>query len=233
MPREYRDRAPDVIRSLSAVATRLRAADILRVFATVVPSSALVYVLLRRGGASLTFSALVAIAGVTVMAALWIARMRERWLPAAAARAIEIARPASRNVVITAEELLRHPDRAIPSIRARVLHESAEIAGAPGDVVPLQRQMFFALAAIGVAVLLVLGIPARAARAAVAAIQNVAEKSAARSAEVTLAATVTPPSYTHDPPRVLQNPERIEAAPGKPADASYRRRRRLEDPVRR
>ncbi len=140
MPREYRDRAPDVIRSLSVVATRLRAADILRVFAIVAPLSALAYVLLRRSGASLTFSALVAIAGVTVMAALWIARMRERWLPAAAARAIEIARPASRNVVITAEELLRHPDRAIPSIRARVLHESAEIAGAPGDVVPLQRQ---------------------------------------------------------------------------------------------
>ena len=214
MPREYRDRAPDVVRSLSAVARRLRAADILRVFTAVAPFSALAFVLLRRGGASPRFSAIVAIAGVTVVAALWIARMRERWLPAAAARAIELARPASRNVVITAEELLRHPDRAIPSIRARVLHESAEIAGAPAGVVPLQQRVFVAFAAIGVAVLLVLGIPARAARAAIAAIQNVAEKSAARSAELTIAATVTPPSYTHDPPRVLQNPERIEALQG-------------------
>ncbi len=36
----------------------------------------------------------------------------------------------------------------------------------------------------------------------------------ARSADVTTAATVTPPPYTHDPPRVLQNPERIEALQG-------------------
>src|SRR6186713_1270882 len=107
---------------------RLRAADVLGLVTAAVPLSTLAYLMLRRGGASQTLGAMVAVIGAMIVAALWIARRRERWLPAAAARALEIARPASRNVVVTAEELQRHPDRAIPPIRARVLHESAEIA---------------------------------------------------------------------------------------------------------
>ena len=58
-----------------------------------------------------------------------------------AARLVERARPACRNVVITAEELLRHPERAAPWVRARVLAAARTFVepGLPAAAVPLAR----------------------------------------------------------------------------------------------
>ena len=70
--------------------------------------------------------------------ALW--RGRGERSTAAAARRIERTFPGSRNLVITAEELLRHPDRAAPWMRARVLSDAAAPARAirAAQVAPLR-----------------------------------------------------------------------------------------------
>ncbi len=140
-----------------------------------------------------------------------------RWTPAAAARALEAARPSSRNVVITAEELLRHPERAAPSITSRVLHESAEITGATGraQVVPLRRAAVTAIAALAVAASLVTGVWGRASRSAVLAVQEaVARAGASVTGALTVSATIIPPDYTRETSRTVQDPERIEALQG-------------------
>ena len=140
-PREWPDRTADLVRDLAAIARRMRVEAALQAIAVGLPAAAVVDVLLRRSGMSVLGAGALAIALLAGLAGAWLRRIRLRWTPAAAARAVEVAHPSSRNVVITAEELLRHPERAAPSITARVLHESAEITGAIDrrQVVPLMR----------------------------------------------------------------------------------------------
>jgi hypothetical protein len=150
-----------------------------------------------------------ALSFAAALAGLWLRRVRERWTPAAAARALEAARPSSRNVVITAEELLRHPERAAPSITSRVLHESAEITGATGraQVVPLRRAAVAAIAALAAAATLVTGVWGRVSRSAVLAVQEaVARAGASVTGALTVSATIIPPDYTRETSRTVQTP---------------------------
>ena len=216
-PPETRDRTPDLIGDLAAVARRLRIGEILRTIAVALPLAAALDVLLRTTGLSAAAAGAIAVAVLAGSVGLWLRRVRRRWIPAAAARAIEAARPSSRNVVITAEELLRHPERAAPSIRARVLHESAEIAGAIArtEVVPLRRPAVLAAVALGFAATLVTGVSGRATRVAVGAIQQAVERvSPGTGGAPAVLATIVPPAYTHEAARTFENPERIEAVQG-------------------
>ncbi|MET0216167.1 MAG: hypothetical protein ABW292_24375, partial [Vicinamibacterales bacterium] len=121
------------------------------------------------------------------------------------------------NVVITAEELLRHPERATPAVRARVLHEGAEIARgvAAPRVVSLGRPAAFAAAGFTLVVALLIGIPQRGARAGMQAVEEGLKQPAGASSGVSMiSATITPPPYTREPPRTIGNPDRIEALQG-------------------
>ena len=153
-PPEWPDRTADLVRDLAAVARRVCGSKrSCRAIAVALPT--------RRGARRSPRRTGMSVLGAAGAIADRVAgRLRRRcgcagsgvrWIPAAAARAIEAARPSSRNVVITAEELLRHPERAAPSIRARVLHESAEITGAidRAEVVPLTRPAVLAVARAG------------------------------------------------------------------------------------
>jgi hypothetical protein len=217
VPREWPDRTADLVRDLAAVERRLRIGEILPTIALALPLAAVVDVLLKQTGMSALGAGSIAAALLAGLAGMWLSRVRLRWIPAAAARAVEAARPSSRNVVITAEELLRHPERAAPPIRARVLHESAEIAGAIDrtQVVPLMRLAVLATVALGFATALVTGVSGRAARVAVQAVQQAVERVRPGSdGALTVSATIVPPPYTHEPTRTVRNPDRVEALQG-------------------
>ncbi len=188
-----------------------------RSIAVALPLGAVLDVLLEKAGMPALGAASIVGALLAGLAALWLSRVRQRSVPAAAARAIEGARPSSRNVVITAEELLRHPERAAGPIRARVLYESAEIAGAIDrtEVVPLSRLAVLATLALVFAAALVTGVSGRAARVAVHAIQQAVERARpAPAGAPTVLATIVPPAYTREPARTVRNPERVEALQG-------------------
>ena len=216
-PPEWPDRTPDLVRDLAAIGRRVRLAELLRAATVSAPVAAVADVLLTRSGLSGLVAGALAIVFAAALTGWWLRRVRMRWTPAAAARALETARPSSRNVVITAEELLRHPERAVPSITTRVVHESAEIAEAIGraQVVPLRRAAVGAIAALVFAAGLVTGVSGRVSRAAVQAVQKAAAVAgSAATGALTVSATILPPAYTREGPRTMDNPERIEALQG-------------------
>ncbi len=134
-----------------------------------------------------------------------------------AARLIERARPACRNVVITAEELLRHPERAAPWVRARVLAAARTFVepDLPAAAVPLARPIVLFVVLVSAAALIAGGasrLTSDAIRGAVARLSQAGAATAA--APLTIVVTVTPPAYTGLPPREQTNPDRIEAIQG-------------------
>jgi hypothetical protein len=168
---------------------------------------------------------LIVVVLLVAISASWLGRARSRWIPAAAARAVEAAHAPSRNVVITAEELLRYPQRAVAPIRARVFHESAEILGVVdrARIVPLARPASLLIVAVGVAAALVAGVPGRLVRGAVDAVENATSKMGIAAARrLTVWATITPPAYVRDPTRTVENPDRIEALQGSRLTLSLR-----------
>jgi hypothetical protein len=80
--------------------------------------------LLGAGSPGVTTAA--AVAGLATFAILF-RRSAGRRSPAAAAQAIEAAHPGCRNLLITAEELARHPERAAPWIRVRVFQQAGRV----------------------------------------------------------------------------------------------------------
>jgi hypothetical protein len=152
-------------------------------------------------------------AGALVAAGLalaWAFRFVDR---AAAAAAIEKVRPSCRNLVVTAEELERHADRATPVVTARVLADAGRaVAGLrAADVVPLR----WAFAAIVIAVGTALATTPRGQATMREALTAVARTVPGRGAASTLVrVTVEPPAYSGRASAVLTDPARIEVLEG-------------------
>ena len=217
MPRNRPDQTAGLAEALSAISRRLWISAILRASAVALPVGAVAWMVLTRAGLTAAAAALLVVLVTIGITAAWLTRIGSRWTARAAAGALEYAHPSSRNVVITAEELLRHPERATPAVRARVLHEGAEIARlvAARRVVSLGRPAAFAAAGFGLLVALVVGVPQRGARAGLHAVEEALKQAAAGSSGPSmLSATITPPPYTREPPRTIGNPDRIEALQG-------------------
>jgi hypothetical protein len=203
---------------LVAISRRLRLVECLRVLAVAAPMAAVLDLLLHRQGWSSLVANVCALGCVLVMVAVWMLRIESRWTAAAAAQAIESTRPESRNVVVTAEELTRHPDRARPWIRTRVFEEATAIAASapPSIVVPLSRSVAVSVASALGAVILVSGLASRA----VAAIDRRVQPPTAdaisipRASGLSVTVTISPPSYTGEAAKTLQNPDRIDAVQG-------------------
>ena len=178
-------------------------------------SGALVWRAARAGDASSVVAALSAsVAGLLVaaLALRWGATQRSRL---EAARAIEAVRPALRNVVITAEELERHPRRAAPAIAARVFDEADRVTGdiSAAAVVPLRGAGLIVATAAAIA-LAVTWIPDWRAIGSPGTVAD-----AVRATSVPLAAgsarfTIVPPGYSHLTTMTLNDPERIVALEG-------------------
>jgi len=144
------------------------------------------------------------------LALAWAFRSLNR---AAAAAAIERVRPSCRNLVVTAEELERHADRATPVVTARVLADAARaiIGLRAAHVVPLR----WAFAAIVIAVGTALATTSRGQttmRGAVTALARTFPATGPPSARVRV--TVQPPGYSGRASVVLTDPARIEVLEG-------------------
>ena len=151
----------------------------------------------------------------TFLAVLWRGR-RARTTQDAARRAERTA-SGSHNVVITAEELLRHPGRAAPWVRARVLHDAARVSRAARieSIAPLTRFAGGFAASVALFVALWAGIGGSgsgALRTAVAGMTNAGRVDA--SSPLHVIATVTPPDYAGHATSEIRDPERIEAIEG-------------------
>ena len=148
-------------------------------------------------------------------AALW--RGRGERSTAAAARRIEKASPGSRNLLITAEELIRHPDRAAPWMRARVLSDAAEPARSirAAQVAPIRGPVVALLLAVCLVAVLATASGRTSSRALLTTVANAGNVvQVAASAPLQIDVTVTPPSYSGKPVHEARNPERIEAIQG-------------------
>lgn len=134
----------------------------------------------------------------------------------AAARRVEQTVRCS-NVVITAEELIRHPDRAATWVRLQVLNEADDIAAAVPvrTIAPLMHSAALMIGAAALLAAMWAGLGTRtwqSMRSGLTALNNAGTVTA--SAPLHVVVTVTAPAYTAKPPRELSDPERIEALDG-------------------
>jgi hypothetical protein len=203
---------------LTSISRRLRLVELLRISTVAAPMAAVIDLVLQRRGLSLSLASAIAVGFGVAMVAGWMVRASGRWTPAAAAKAFESTRPESRNLVVTAEELSRHPERARSWIRVRVLEQAASIiAGvAPSAVVPMSRPVVFSVVSALAAVLLVSGLAGRA----MASVQQRAQDAVSfrsitpKASGLSLRATITPPPYTGEAAKTIENPDRIDAVQG-------------------
>ena len=155
------------------------------------------------------------VVGLLSTAIVWRAGHARRGLAAAAAM-IERVHPAN-NVVVTAEELQRHPDRAGPLIR-RLVETKAERHLASLEVAsivsfrPAVAALAAAAAALFVAVLLINN--PRAVRQTIARVQRTATEMLTGTPAVSLRVRIEPPSYTGRPAVTLEEPARLDVLEG-------------------
>jgi hypothetical protein len=217
VPHESFGTASVLTGGLAAVSRRLCVDHVLRGLTIAVPPGALAFAMLARGGWTTSAAGGLVLTSLIGTLTIWLARRCPLWSAAAAARAIELAVPESRNVVVTAEELLRHPDRARPWILTRVVDRAAEITrhASRAEAVPLGRRGLLASAAVAFAIAVVGGFSERAVRVAREAMSYAVNRGApAGEDSLSIAATITPPAYTGEPARTIDNPERIDALQG-------------------
>ncbi len=143
-PERSSNAARDIGTAFRRVQRRLRAAAVLRAIAVGLLAATVGAVLERAVlGVHPAVRPVVAIALFLAVAVTMLLLRRRSWTTKAAAASIEAANPQSRNLIVTAEELRRHPERATPRVVERVLAEAARFAGAVdiGSAVPLTRDI--------------------------------------------------------------------------------------------
>jgi hypothetical protein len=176
--------------------------------------AALVWTTMRAYGVPSVIAIVTASTAVLLVSvlALWrTAGQRSRY---EAARAIETACPDLRNVLVTAEELERHPRRAAPAIAARVFDEADRVTSRvrAAEVVPVRGASLGVATAVMI-VLAVTWIPewrAPSAGALAPSSEDVSSPLAAGSVRF----TVVPPAYSELATITLTDPERIVALEG-------------------
>jgi len=205
--------APRVLDILRGVSSRLRLESWLIAAAIAAGAASIAWLAASWiGSTSLVRAASSFIAGAAVLG--WrVGASRVAWTFASAARAIERAVPESRNLVVTAEELLRYPERARPAVQQRVFEDAGRVSSGvpPNVVVPLARPLLIAVVALA-SMSVVFAIPRRAITTASS--NDLVGASAGAPSGLTITATITPPAYTGEAPRSVLDPERIEALEG-------------------
>ncbi len=192
-------------RLLGRVVRRTRVAHALYGTAAAVAAAGLI------GAAGLPRAA--AGSGAAVLATVLLAtrglRSRRR-----AAVLLERAAPSSRNVIITAEELLAHPDRASAGVRARVFEDAVRFGR---DVRPPARPMGLPVLACLAALAMAVGAFHLGPRAATSGRDAASKRAAFHDGGVTLRVAIDPPAYAARPGVRLTNPDHIDALAGNTA----------------
>jgi hypothetical protein len=150
--------------------------------------------------------------GVGIVAALVAIRRRSR-TASRVAFLIERLDPSLKNLVVTAEELLRHPERSADWIGRRVFDEAASRLRATdlGSTVPIAHAALAALAAVLVAAVTPAAVGSRGIGSGSSSRQPArAEAGGPQSIE----ARLDPPEYSKRPASVVTNPQRIDALAG-------------------
>ena len=151
---------------LDRVVTRLRTRDALRALASAGFVAALVLALARLAHAGPATAIILGSVAFVAAGLAGLAMFGRRRSAAAAAHAVERSDPSLRNLVITAEELTRKSGAIGAPMRARVMADAARRAAAVdvARAVPLSRDGLFAcVAAIAIAGVMVVRLPARGA----------------------------------------------------------------------
>jgi hypothetical protein len=216
-PPNHVDEAQPLTDRLQAVSRRLWLRALLRSLAAAIPVGAVSGGVLFRTGTPEIIAVSVSVLLTIVVSSTSMRRAWDRWSRRAAAHAIESAHGSSRNVVITAEELARHPERARPWIRTRVFDRASEVVRdvRPTDVLPLSRDATLLLAITVLSAGLVVAVSRLAPNRARGTTAGAATEASARSSgTLSILATITPPSYTGLTPRTITNPDRIDALQG-------------------
>lgn len=199
--------------TLDAAARRLQVRHALHgVAGGAVVAAILSGLVISRGGGLSAAGSVGGIAAVMVLVGyLW--RMHGCRVPARVAIEAESQRPELRNLLITAEELLRNPHRTRAWIRHRVFDDAARVLsnGTRTSERRLTGSMIAAVTAVVIWVAALGGVH----RPAVESVrERVAVALMPPSGDVVVRATVTPPPYSRGDVRTLTNPERIELLEG-------------------
>jgi hypothetical protein len=186
--------------ALGRVQRRMLVRQALDGAAAIAGTCAIAMAAVRAAGGNRSIAVAVVGAAVCLTAAFlcgrWQARSRR-----AAAQAMERATPASRNLIITARELLDHPERGADWMRARVFADATGlVASVPaGHAVPLTRRALVAGLLVGGAVIAA-AWPSRALDRT-APTETAAE--ASRAGTIDVRAQLTPPSYLDQPSQAI------------------------------
>jgi hypothetical protein len=205
---------------LAALTRRLRADGLLKAIAIGCAVGAVAMTIALAAGSGRGTAAAAALVPATGALCVTAVRGRHRWTTAQAARRVESVEPRAMNVVITGEELLRHPERASEWMRARIVAEAGDVATAiePAQAVPLGRSLAWCAAAAALWVAAAMGLPERAVSVMADAVRGV---TAGEPGRATIEARITAPSYLGGAVQVLKDPAKIEAVAGSRLSLSF------------
>jgi hypothetical protein len=207
-----RERAFDPLRTIAVVRRRLSTAHVLEACAAGLATGAVSGVLARAGGWTLAPAALT-LGIVSCAAALswFIARRGHRTLRAAADR-LERALPESRNVIFTAVELTRHPERAPAWMRSRVFDDAGRmIAGLePSGIISIRARTAACALAAAVAIAALFSVDRRTPPTSGSVPSDVSQ-SATHGGQLAIVVTLEPPSHAGLPAGAMTQPRRINA----------------------
>ena len=162
-----------------------------------------------------TATALAALSALAVATGL-LGRWKTRWSLVAAARLIETLRPPCRNLVITAEELQRHPARTSARMLQTVEAQASRMVDGltSAQVAPGRRASSAASAALILSAGVLLAPPAREMARTVATVAtSTAERiRGVRATRVVIA--IRPPAYTRLGDRTVTDPSRVDVLEG-------------------
>jgi len=180
-------------------------------------------------------------AGLGSAVRLAVALRRDAGLQRAAVAAIEIGVPQSRNVVLTASELLsdskllgdsklvgaseRGLGGGAGEVTDRIFREAERVTQGvnPAALVPVRRPLAGAAAAgVGwaLALWLLAGAPGSPVSLPLATQEGARRAAASSPLEISISVTVIPPAYLGLPRTVLENPERLDVVQGSRIEVS-------------
>ena len=143
-------------------------------------------------------------------------RRRSIHSAAAAAQRLEACRPASKNVIVTAEELTRHPQRATEGITERVMFDAARALDGVSatDVDRAQRPVLTLLAGVVLLALAIVAPTVRDTASTVADLGRAASEALRGSPPFRLTVQIVPPEYAGLESRAVTDPDRLEVLAG-------------------
>jgi hypothetical protein len=203
------------MRLLRAVQRRVTAVQVLAAASGAFVFASVGYRLLRWLTVPISVRVIVALAVALVAAWVVLRRGRGQRTLAAAAIGVERTLPACRNLVITAEEIQRHPDRASGRIAAQVYADAASAVRdlTPADVVPALRVTSIC-AGMLLAAFAILLVPVQRNNQKVATRPAGAPDHQSPVNPAMVIVTIRPPAYTGSDRTTVHNPERLDVLQG-------------------